>query len=163
MDTRQLQGLIQCHEQWQQALRQHTGESTTLKRSCDGYTTSSDSSTPIHPWVKHEPQGGWGAISLLFSDWLLLDYDKNTSSNPHFWLLLHIQNILLCTLMLEMQMVFRIPWVRPIKYATYLAYIIHRTQGTLNTIWIYNIRVQSRIFWMDKRSKKCGLLLVFLP
>jgi len=107
-------------------------------------------------------QGGWSAILLFFSDWLLLNHDKNTSSNPHFLLLLYKQNILLCTLMLEMQMVFRIPWVWPIKYAKYVVYFIGQTQGILNTICISNIRVQSSIFCLYKRSKKCGLLLVFL-
>src|SRR5580693_1638470 len=38
-------------------------------------------------------QGGRSAISLLFSVGLLLYHDKNTSSNPHFLLLLYIQNI----------------------------------------------------------------------
>ena len=39
-------------------------------------------------------QGGWSAILLCFSVILLLNHDKNTSSNLHFLLLLYIQNIL---------------------------------------------------------------------
>ena len=39
-------------------------------------------------------QGGWSPILLFFSVRLLLNHDKNTSSNPHFLLLLYIQNIL---------------------------------------------------------------------
>src|ERR1700733_10747740 len=41
-----------------------------------------------------QSQGGWSPILLLFSVRLLLNHDKNTSSIPHFLLLLYIQNIL---------------------------------------------------------------------
>ena len=33
-----------------------------------------------------QAQGGWSAISLFFSVGLLLYHDKNTSSNPHFFI-----------------------------------------------------------------------------
>ena len=45
------------------------------------------------PWPQ-PAQGGWSPILLFFSVRLLLNHDKNTSSNPHFLLLLYIQNIL---------------------------------------------------------------------
>src|ERR1700733_14401248 len=50
-------------------------------------------SSPNAAWFL-STQGGWSPILLFFSVRLLLNHDKNTSSNPHFLLLLYIQNIL---------------------------------------------------------------------
>ena len=47
----------------------------------------------VHHTLYLGAQGGWSPILLFFSVRLLLNHDKNTSSNPHFLFLLYIQNI----------------------------------------------------------------------
>src|SRR3984885_10126689 len=88
------------------ATPQQNGVAERTNRILDEGVASllSDSHFPARFWgealscylhtLNLSPQGGWSPILLFFSVRLLLNHDKNTSSNPHFLLLLYIQNIL---------------------------------------------------------------------